>query len=212
MHFFFISEIIYYIGQHITFNAKLLASCTTTKGWVNSKAFPKSTYTAIHSLLLLVPMFSVMADANVTRPSVVPLCGRKPYSKSLNCDLAFYNALLSTMLSMVLEMQLSNEMGLNALRLSDLGAGTCSACFQVLGKPLSLYNLLIKASTICLASGPVWCSILCSPSDPGTDFLLTCNTLFNSCIVKSWSCIKSVFFPGNLILCFPWLGLDSLGR
>ena len=56
---------------------------------------------------------------------------------------------------MVLETQLSNEMGLNALRLSDLGMGTCSACFQVLGKRLSLYNLLIKASTICLASGPV---------------------------------------------------------
>ena len=30
-------------------------------------------------------------------------------------------------------------------------------------------------------------------TDPGTDFLLTCNILFNSCIVKSWSCIKSVF-------------------
>ena len=174
-----------------------VASCTITKGWVNSKAFSKSTYTAIHSLLLLVPVFSVMADAYVTRPSVVPLCDRKPYSKSLNCDLAFFNVLLSTMLSMVLEMHLSNEMGLNALRISDMGAGTCSACFQVLGKRLSLYNLLIKASTICLASGPVWCSILLySPSDPGTDFLLACNTLFNSCIVKSWSCIKSVFFQG----------------
>ena len=135
-----------------------------------------------------------MADANVTRPSVVPLCDRKPYSKSLNCDLAFFNALLGTMRSMVLETQLSNEMGLNALRLSDLEMGTCSACFQVLGKRLSLYNLLIKASTICLAPGPVWRSILlCTPSDPETDFLLTCNALFNSCIVKSWSCIKSVF-------------------
>ena len=133
-----------------------------------------------------------MADANVTRPSVVPLCGRKPYSKSLNCGLAIVNALLSAMLSMVLETQLSNEMGLNALRLSGLGIGTCSACFQVLGKRLSLYNLLIKASNICLAPGPVWCSmLLCTPSDPGADFLLTCNTLFNSCIVKSWSCIKS---------------------
>ena len=71
-----------------------------------------------------------MADADVTRPSVVPLCDRKPYSKSLNCDLAFFNALLSTMLSMVLETQLSNEMGLNALRLSDLEMGTCSACFM----------------------------------------------------------------------------------
>ena len=170
----------------------LLAPCTTTKGWVNSKTF--STYTAIHSLVLLVAMFSVMADANVTRTSVVPLCDRKPYSKSLNCDLAIFNALLSTMLSMVLETQLSNEMGLNALRLSSLRIGTCSACFQVLGKRPSLYNLLTKASTICLAFGPVWCSILlCTPSDPGTDFLLTCNTMFNSCIVKSWSCIKSVF-------------------
>ena len=148
----------------------------------------------VHSLLLRLPapMCSLMAVANVTRLSVVTLCGRNPYRYSLNCVLAIVNALFSTMLSMFFETQLSNEMGLNALRLSGLGMGTCSACFQLLGKRLSLYNLSIKASNICLAPGPVWCSmLLCTPSDPGDDFLLTCNTLFNSCIVNSWSCIKS---------------------
>ena len=137
-------------------------------------------------------MCSMTADANVTKPSVVPLCGKNPYKCLLNCGLAIVNALFSTMLSMVFETQLSNEMGLNALRLSGLGMGTCSACFQVLGKRLSLYSLLMNANNICLAPGPVWCNmLLCTPSEPGADFLLTCNTLFNSCIVNSWSCVKS---------------------
>ena len=165
-----------------------LASCATTNGWANSKAFSRSTYTAIQSLLVLEFIFSVIAETNVTRPSVVPLWGMKPYNSSLNWCLAIVSALLSTMLSTVLDTQLSKDIGLNAFFLS----GICSACFQVLGRCLSLYSLSINSKTICLALGPAWCNmLLCTPSDPGADFRFTYNTLFNSRIVKSLSWISS---------------------
>ena len=92
--------------------------------WANSKGFSRSTYTAIHSLLAFVPIFSVIAETNV-----VPFCGIKSSSNSLNLYLTIVSALLNNIFSIISDTQLSKYIGLNAFFLLGFGIGTCSACF-----------------------------------------------------------------------------------